>query len=374
MKNWTIYTLLLLLCLQQSANMKAQVPALTRIHNSMRDGDVLIKRQIQFVPPVDDCGKSVWHFSNEGGMSKGYKVAYEISGDSIFGMEHGTCYLRVCAGDSLYLMGYENKTTKMQYSKPQLEMKYPLSVGDSLYSDFEGTGLYCGKVHLGVWGKSTVIADQVGMLTNGVDTFKNVLRIHKHIDMMQKKLNDNEPDVRTDSNASDADSQEKEHMVEDHYLWYGEGWRYPIMESIESYTCHNGIKKRFYDTSFLYLPDRQDIDLPFDNENNWVRFHEAFNEDTTGNGTSQQEDAFPVSMSATYDAGSQRLVLEYTQRTSGLLKVIACDAVARPLASSSYEHGTGSYTHTLQLGNRPCSNVIVLHMELNGEKHSIKIK
>lgn len=374
MNNRIFKALLLLFCMQQGANVEAQVMALTRNYNSIRDGDILVKKQIPFVSPIDGTGKNIWHFSNDGRMAKEYKVAYEIANDSILSVENGTCYFMQSIEDSIYMMGYENKTTQIQYSQPRLEIKYPLTIGDSLSSTFEGTGVYCGKIHLSVRGRNTIVADQLGMLTNGVDTFLNVLLVHKQIGMIQRKMNEIVPYAYTDAIDSDTTSGEMKHIVEDHYLWYGEGWRYPILESVESHAFQDGVKKRIFGTSFLYLPDWQEMDLPFDSENNWVRFQQNVKDGMADNGMSQQEIEFPVSMSASYDKVSQRLVLEYSQREQGVLKVIACDAFARPLGSSSYEHSAGAYKHILQLGNRPSSNVLVLHMEINGNKHSIKIK
>lgn len=340
-------------------------------HNSIRDGEMLTKKQVLFVNPTIEKGMNLWRLPNETITGKDYIITYELIGDTIQTCEHGTCYFRYCSNDSLYLSGYENKTTNIQYHRPCLEFKYPFCYGDSLACDFAGTGIYCDKVRIGIQGQSYTVADQIGEFSNGIDTFRNALRVHVHKDMEQWEIND--MDLAPTKQYQHQSGGSKKHISEDHYLWYIEGYRYPVLESIESRTFVNGTEKSFYNTSFLYLPEWQDMDLPFDYENNMLKYTKTLNEASNTTADLKLEGTFPITMTASYDNDSGRIVLDYSQNENGTLKIVVCDAFARPLGSTSYNHNVGSYQQVLQLENTPSSNVIIIYMEINGKKHSIKI-
>lgn len=73
-------------------------------------------------------------------------------------------YYYFLRNDSLFCSGYENATTFMRYSQPQLLAVFPLHVGDSFTVSYSGQGEYCHLIPLSIEGMSTVVVDGAGSL------------------------------------------------------------------------------------------------------------------------------------------------------------------------------------------------------------------
>jgi hypothetical protein len=166
--------------------------------------------------------------------------------DTLCGREHRTRYYYRLHNDSLWAIGFENSTTLMQYLKPELKMRFPLSYGDTLFSIFEGQGQYSHRMNLAVKGYTRVRADGRGELKlPESETVQNALRVHT---------------LRYYTETG-KDSVE---MTFDTYAWYAEGIRYPVFESVKTTLIRTSVdveeSKRdttVFRTSFYYPPEMQ---------------------------------------------------------------------------------------------------------------------
>ena len=115
---------------------------LQKCTNIPRPGDRIFKQQVEYKHP-GKSGKDVfWNFGKLNAVDKKYNIRYQAEGstaDSVIGTEHQTSYYYRSHGDSLMLAGYENQTTMMDYSLPELLLHFPVAYGDSIGSYYYGT-------------------------------------------------------------------------------------------------------------------------------------------------------------------------------------------------------------------------------------------
>jgi hypothetical protein len=233
---------------------------LTTKRNAYRAADQLVKQQVEFKDP-GSSGKGLnWDFSNIKTINEGYTLNYFIPDSTVMtrlcGQEHNTRYYFRQQQDSLQAVGYENSTTYMQYTVPELRMHFPFTYGDTLFSTFVGVGEYCHRLPLAVKGYTRIITDAEGELKlPGFETVKKALRI------------------RTLRHYSETGKDSVE-MTLDTYSWYAAGIRYPVFESIKTMLNKKGDKKdqngesmndtTVFSTSFYYPPELQTLQVQTD--------------------------------------------------------------------------------------------------------------
>jgi len=215
---------------------------LTSHRNHLRSGDVIIKQQVEFKDPGASGKNITWDFSRVNILNEKYQlVYYNTTKDDtthITGVEHETRYRYLLKMDTLWLTGYENRTTRMDYQQPEALLRFPLHYGDTLGAAFVGTGLYCQKIDLAAEGYTKVVADATGkLITPDGDTLKNVLRT-----VRTKEFSD----IGTDSTNMDAN------MRMETYQWFARGSRYPVFETVKTYTLRNDSVLNNFSTSFYF--------------------------------------------------------------------------------------------------------------------------
>jgi len=253
-KKTTLIAMLLVLVLS------AQQIRLTTDRNAYRPADQIVKQQVEFKDPGSSGKELTWDFRMLQPINEVYTLNYFIP-DSTFmnrlcGKEHNTRYYYRQQNDSLWVTGFENSTTSMEYNAPELKLKYPFSYGDTLFSSFEGKGQYSHRIELGVKGYTRVEADAEGeLLLPDFETVKKALRI------------------RTLRYYTETGNDSLE-MTLDTYAWYAEGIRYPVFESIKTSINKKGDKKdekgesmndsTVFTTSFYYPPEKQTTQIQTD--------------------------------------------------------------------------------------------------------------
>ena len=207
-------------------------------------GDSIYKYQVDYKDPGSKGRKLNWDFSHVHINNDSYLIKYFLPDKKdttlICGMEHRTRYYYRQKQDSLWSTGFENYTTLMNYTKPELKLKFPFNYGDTLYSAFEGKGIYCNLLPLKVKGWTRVKADAEGELTLPENKkIQHALRIH------------------TTRYYTDTGKDSTEMTLET-YSWYGKNLRYPVFESIKT-TLHKQNKDTaIFFTSFYYTPEELD--------------------------------------------------------------------------------------------------------------------
>lgn len=136
--------------------------------NMYRADDLLLKQQVEYKDPGRMGEGVLWDFSKLSVVSKDYEVSYFLSlrnpqlmDDGLVdpetidetdcfltGMEHRTRYNYTQEGDSLLLWGFENATTLMRNSQPEVLFRFPVSYGDSIKSYYYGHGKYGNRLEL----------------------------------------------------------------------------------------------------------------------------------------------------------------------------------------------------------------------------------
>ena len=226
---------------------------LTTVRNAYRAADQLVKQQVEFRDP-GSTGKGLsWDFSTLQPINENYSLNYFIPDSTrmicLCGQEHNTRYYFRQQQDSLQAVGYENSTTYMEYTQPELRMHFPFAYGDTLFGYFTGKGEYCHRIPLAVKGYTRIMADAEGELKlPEFTTVKKALR------------------VRTLRHYTETGKDSVE-MTLDTYSWYAAGIRYPVFESIKTSLSRKGDKKddkgesmkdtTVFSTSFFYPPELQ---------------------------------------------------------------------------------------------------------------------
>jgi hypothetical protein len=230
--------------------------------NLPRTDDRLVKEQVNFCQPEAAEENPIWDFGNIQWIND-YSVHY-FSRDKagLIGSENGTLFHYHFSGDSLLLLGYENATNLVRYQEPALLLKFPLTYGISSESVFRGRGKHEDRLESVITGTLHVRADASGSLVlPGNDTL-SVLRVH-----IRKVENgyyspvspafDIEKPLEEDFFSDSSRIRNPDVILTDTYQWYEEGYRYPILESIESYRSIAGKPVLLRQESYFYHPEEQ---------------------------------------------------------------------------------------------------------------------
>ena len=356
----------------------ASAQTITRPLNSYRGGDEITRLRVPYVEPGSKGENCIWEYDGSVSNAKECKQAVSAENGTITCLENHNLYHYSMKGDSLVSNGFENRTTRLDYLNGQPVLKYPFAYGDSIGGYYCGKGVYSDRLALFVWGKSYTVADAKGVLVNGNDTLRNIVRTHQHVEFRRKTpvvsqsggiyLYDSEDSIKAAIDSISAG------MTEDRYRWYMAGYRYPVMESI-SY-CRltaDGIAEPYSSTTYLFLPDEQKATLQPDKDNERVR--EQLAENADGNPSGDAADKFPVELSDIESgADGKSISFSYTLSESGSVLFCVYDSNSRLISSVS--HGSqpeGTYTEHLTLKCAPNGSVM-LHTIVNGQSKIVKVK
>lgn len=245
-----------------SLNLCAQ-PVLRALVSLPRSGDRLLQQQITFCPPGEMGKGIIWDFSDHDFLPYTEQTVYTGNADSILCMNRNkTSYKYRLTGDSLFCLGRENYTSQVTYLTPVAWLHYPFAYGDTISSNFIGIGSYSHALSLTTYGHICVSADAYGtlLLPDG-DTLRNVLRIHRSEYIGQHLCS---PKDNTELNllltcegVADRLSNDSVSWQVDTYQWYISGYRYPVLESVETCFLRAGHSTKHFSRSVLFSPNDQ---------------------------------------------------------------------------------------------------------------------
>jgi len=245
---------------------------LTKECQMFRNGDVLERQPISFIDPKESGENQFWDLSSiEEARRKKNRVAIASVNDTVFClMEEETMYKYKFLDNTLHSIGYENRTTVLRDSVAALIMKFPFGFQQKSEGNYRYTGRYALDRDIITEGIISVEADATGrMLTPSLDTLANVLRIHVAEKSWPKLLTVYE----TTNDTIFRDSLEESRK--DTYLWFAEGYRYPILESRRTEVHLGGKLIQKTETSYYYPPEEQ-LFLAYDKENQQIRQKTAY--------------------------------------------------------------------------------------------------
>ena len=120
-----------------------------------REGDVILKQEVQYKSPGRSGKNVVWDFSELTPLENEYRESYDRM-DSLFtcsGMN--ATYQYRFSGDSLLCVGYFNQLLQVRHLLPELIMHYPLTYSDSICSFYYGEEAMRCPVRTDSWTRKT---------------------------------------------------------------------------------------------------------------------------------------------------------------------------------------------------------------------------
>ena len=274
-------TLLLLLSGSFCLSISGQI---TRENNSVRNGDEIIKQQMQYKDPGRSGENVIWDFSMLKAVNPKYKLTFrapELINDSIYimgrdtllkkdsdinhliiGEEHSTMYYYQIKGDTMFCLGHENPVTLMHHKMPLPLMVFPFNYKRKIEQKFESEGLHTSLKRTNTYGNISVESDAYGkMILPSGDTLNNILRI-KTVQI----INDTSNIKKNKPSPGDIvkillSRQQKQNPVKCHkqieantYSWYAKGYRYPIFETVQAFEVVDSLKNETFTTAYFYPP------------------------------------------------------------------------------------------------------------------------
>ena len=345
---------LFLLCAATCTGAWAQVP-LTRLANELRNGDRLCKVQVSYVTPGMSGLESVWQLGTINKQSQDFIQSIASNGDTIAVFEPDRIEHYLAHGDTLWYKGEQQRRTYRICQEERPMIHYPFSYGDSIGGIFFAKGIDEG-IDLTVQGSGHTVADGMGILTDGTDTLRHILRLHLH-----------------DDYTEDYGGQVQLHYLRDRYQWFMAGLRYPVQESISWSLAEGDSTLVPVDSiTYLYLPVQQS-ELAEDVVNDSIRQNLLW-ADAQGASFSSGISGM-TGVSAVLSPDGRTLTVNYTLtegKTS--LSFLASDIVGNTLGHASRTNLTeGEYTETITLSRRPVGNALMLHIESGNENQSMKV-
>jgi len=237
---------------------------ITLKNNPIRQGDEIIKQQVEYKDPGRAGENVVWNFGQLNAVNPEYKLKYypvRLTGDSIYimgrdtfpkhnvnpeelviGVEHRTMYYYRQKDDSLLVLGHENPVTLLHHKEPVLSMTYPFNYKQKTAKGFSSSGLYSSREEINTKGDIQIESDAYGMMIlPSKDTLQHVLRV-KSIQTI----------LEADRARMSGDNPL--HIETETYRWYAKGYRYPVFETIRSFNVQDTGRVESFSTAFFYPP------------------------------------------------------------------------------------------------------------------------
>ncbi len=344
----------LLFLLSAATGTCAWAQVLTLPANGWRQGDRLTKVQVEYVCPDDGGSGQAWRLGQETKKSEEHRESVASNGDTVAVFLPDRIVHYVLHGDTLWDKGEQQRRTYRICQEERPVLRYPFQYGDSIGGTFLAKGVDEG-IDLTVSGFGYTMADGTGILADGTDTLRHILRLHL-----------------MDDYTEDYGGQAQLHYRRDKYQWYMTGWRYPVQESIHWSMVEGDTAVTALDSvTYLYLPDMQ-MELAEDMVNDSIRKQVALWDAQNGKegGISALAD-----IAATLSPDGRTLTIDYTLTEGATaLSFIASDVIGNVLGSKRIDNvEAGDHQETLTLSRKPIGNAVLLHIESGEEKQTEKV-
>lgn len=218
--------------------------------NMYQINDLLERQQIN-PSSLSECPDVLVNLQNIEATGNNNVEHIEWGTDSLIAIDNGGMYKYQLKGDSLLLIGTENRLTHIDYPRPETWLRFPMSLGDSISGLFEGKGQYCERLFFRKVGKYSTKADAIGsLLTENSDTLHHVLRLRTDrttitiahpLDSMLSTYEtlDSIPILGNDSIIRILATENR--VVRTVILrYYVPGCRYPVLETCETSSVGRG--------------------------------------------------------------------------------------------------------------------------------------
>ena len=347
------FKLLLPLLLALLAAKIAAQTALTSSTASPRHGDILCRVEIPYESEGERGEASVWTLPAIPDDSPDHLQAVRSNGDTIVIYERDRMLHYLVRGDTLYNKGEQSRRAYRILSQERPELVYPFQYGDSISGGYEGDCQYEGN-HYTSCGQGYTVADGIGLLTDGEDTLRHVLRLHLH-----DHFEDHHGNGMTERWSRDC------------YRWYCMGYRYPVMETVITYRHDGAEQEQTGSATYLYLPVMQmELDEDVPNEELLARLEAVGSNGQAGQGGGGSL----TSVDASLSSDGQSLTINYSLNSTSDITFYACDIMGNVLGTAHYENREADdWQECLTLSRRPIGNALMLSIHCGEQWVSMKV-
>lgn len=330
----------------------AQNP-ISRSCNAMRQGDLLYRIKVDYVEEGETGENITWTLGSVKRNDIGFLQSIVSNGDTIAIFEKGCIKHYLMHGDTIYYKGHQQRHLFCLLDKERPIIRYPFVYGDSISGDYEGRGKD-DNLGLSIKGWGYTVADGIGMLADGKDTIAHVIRLRLFDDYIEDY-------------GGQVTIQNRCYR----YLWYSDGYRYPVMESLRKVIVENGEKEVPMDSvTFLYLPDQQNT-LGHDDVNDSI-----LNRLITENSYKRKHNSISCipSIKTTLSADGMHLIVDYSLSSATDITIRACDIFGYTIGLFHNENKVaGNWQEQIILNRKPIGKVLMLNIQCGGESMSIKL-
>lgn len=340
--------------------------SITSQYNGYRDGDKLY-RIIANDTTLGSRGENcIWELPSAEKDGNVFKQTVYLRDDSLTIVEGDLMLHYIATDKQLSMRGFQTRDMYSIQNGLLPELKYPFTYGDSISGTYSRKSTYFNTFTIEGEGSCYTVCDGRGVLTDGNETLKDVLRIHHHNTIVSQY----------DYVEDDEDVHEVSEVTEDKYLWYYSGCRYPIMDTRIIQCKSNG--EIVSDSVFtsLYMPELQLSELAYDDANSQlIAQREALGQSSDQDGNDNDgETPFPIRMSAALQANNREITLDYLVAEDMDATFYACDLAGRVLGSITHVSlSHGEYHETMVLNERPINSIVMLTMVAGNRRDVIKV-
>ncbi len=237
--------------------------------NCPRADDVIQKHQVSAFSPGDYGTNVVWDFSNIEPLGDIHELFFYEDEDSILSSistDGVTKYEVSESGVMVTALG--TSYNDITYDEPISIMPFPFKYGYSSVHNYKGSGSYCKTMIIDTSGTVSNEVDATGVIiTFTGDTLKNAIRVHR------TKTNSIRLHSIEDTLSSISDTISAKQDIEETYIWYARGYRYPVYETSVR-TFYHDLRPVFTEEkAFCCLPDNQT--LAGDSINEAIQLHDS---------------------------------------------------------------------------------------------------
>ena len=346
-----------------------------------RVGDKLQVEQVGFVLPGSSGTGQRWDFSRLDVIRPKHRISYvgEYDSSVFTEIEDMTMTYYSVRGDTLLLTGFESNTKEMCYATPELSMRFPLTLGDSIGGYIHGCGVFSDKLLTQVYGRCLCETDASGsMLLPSGDVLRDVIRVHTHRTVGGKEIAAGDgQDIRAlKDNILSCAADSIEHFlsadtaqtVVDTYRWFAAGYRYPILRTVRVSDIDGNTLSL---AAYYFSPERQSELSDSDNER-IRRQQQDDSGETDANGKESGKTDCPIDYSVNVSGHS--ITIDYSLRAAANVRALLCDVRGMVYKSHTAANPAGSdYSLTLDCTGLRAGEY-VLYLNVNGVVSSGKVR
>lgn len=350
-----------------------------------RGGDVIVKQELQYKSPGREGKSVVWDFSELSPLdTESQERLYGKIDSSLICLGRDGGYKYKLSGDSLFCIGHQNSTQRIDYLLPALNRIYPMNYRDSIHSLYYGEGMYSQVLPIVVFGETTIRMDAEGVLMLPGDIrINNVLRVRETAHVGQRLSSSPAIYSHGDRSRYSTDSLVY-HLRNDSvtwqvttYKWYAPGYRYPVFETVHTGIIESGNLRPHFNRSYYFPPQSRDY-LMDDPANENILAAIQMREDAWKQGSPNQGgDRIPGKENYAYNFfidPNGHLCVEYCLddpcSVEILLNAMAGYNIWRQSLS---EKSRGMHTATYDTSSLP-PGTYLLSLVINGKIHTEKIQ